>query len=73
MQASVEDDIRRSQLLKEYPHFQRTGVPEGPSTFRQYLDEDLLTRHNLLRPSQYLTETEASYIPPSGWLCTHVM
>ena len=38
----------------------------GPSLFTKYLDEDLLQRHHLLRPSAYLPETSQHYEGPKG-------
>lgn len=62
--ALAQDERNLALLVNSYPTYANIGLPQGPSQFRRYLDEELLAQHKLLIPSHYLS-TEAPPSPPS--------
>ena len=62
--ALAEDEKNLAILVDSCPSYKKIGLPQGPSQFRNYLDEDLLSRYNLLIPSKYspLPSAQASVV-----------
>ena len=52
--AIAEDERNLEDLSSACPSFQSIGVPQCPSQFHKHLSEELLARHELLIPSQWL-------------------
>ena len=48
-------------------------LPSGPSQFRKQLNEELLARHCLLTPSQYLPQPLAPRDPPKGSVVSFIL
>ena len=52
---------------------QEIVLPNGPSQFRNQLNEELLSRHCLLSPSEYLPQPMAPREAPKGESEVHVI
>lgn len=64
--AIAEDEKNLANLVSNCPSYKTIGLPLGPSQFRKHLDEELLARHKLLIPSQYLPSVTLPSTPPKG-------
>lgn len=51
--ALAEDEKNLSILVGSCPSYKNIGLPQGPSQFRNYVDEELLSQHSLLVPSKF--------------------
>lgn len=54
--ALAEDEKNLAILVNTCPSYKTIGLPQGPSQFHKYLNEELLARHNLLLPSHYFPQ-----------------
>ncbi len=54
--ALAEDEKNLAILVNSCPSYKTIGLPQGPSQFHKYLNEELLTQHNLLLPSHYFPQ-----------------
>lgn len=54
--ALAEDEKNLAILINSCPSYKSIGLPQGPSQFHKYLDEELLARHDLLIPSHYFPQ-----------------
>ena len=66
--ALADDEKKLADLVKSCSTYKDIGLPQGPSHFRNYLDEELLAHHGLLIPSQYLPKQTTHSSPPKSKL-----
>lgn len=59
--ALAEDEKNIAVLINSCPSYKTIGLPQGPSQFRRYVNEELLAQHNLLVPSHYLPQQTAAF------------
>ena len=58
--ALAEDEKNLAALVNTCPSYNSIGLPQGPSQFQKYLNEELLNQHDLLLPSHCLPPRTAA-------------
>ena len=66
--ALTDDEKAIASLSESCTTYNDLNLPRGPSQFRKHLDEELLARHHLLTPSQYVYSQPEHRKPPQGIL-----
>lgn len=64
--ALADDEKAIASLSESCSTYNDLNLPRGPSQFRKHLDEELLTRHHLLAPSQYVYTQSEHHKAPQG-------
>lgn len=57
--ALAEDEKNLTILISSCPSYKTIGLPQGPSQFHKYLNEELLAQHDLLLPSHCFSQRTA--------------
>ena len=70
---ALAEDERKLSSSTSLPSGEDIVLPNGPSQFRKLLSEELLSRHHLLSPSEYLPQPLAPRDAPKGTCIYNLM